>query len=53
MYVKNIQLRLEFFKALFYPRLFLLYSNGLHDDISNIALCADNTTPYCKFDSGI
>ena len=33
------------------PTLFLLYNNGLPDDvICNIALCADETTLYSKCD---
>ena len=31
--------------------LFLLYVNGLHDDvICDIAICADDSTLYCKCD---
>ena len=45
---KNIQLMLELFKAPFLdPTLFILYINDLVDDvISDIAIYADNTTPY-------
>ena len=45
---KNIQLMLEFFKAPFLdPTLFILYINDLPDDvICDIAIYADNTTPY-------
>ena len=33
------------------PKLFLLYINGLPDDvICNIAIFADDTTLYCKCD---
>ena len=33
------------------PTLFLLYINGLPDDvICDIATCANGTTLYCKFD---
>ena len=45
---KNIQLMLEFFNAPFLdPTLFILYINDLPDDvICDIAIYADNTTPY-------
>ena len=37
--------------SIFGPTLFLLYINGLPDDvISNIAIYADDTTLYSKYD---
>ena len=30
------------------PTFFLLYINELPDDVCNIAIYADDTTPYCK-----
>ena len=49
---KNIQLMMEFLKALFFgPALSLLYINDLLDYvICNIAIYADDTTLYSKCD---
>ena len=42
----------EFLKAhILGPRLFLLYINDLPNDfVCNIAISADDTTLYCKYD---
>ena len=46
---KNIQLMMEFLKALFFgPALSLLYINDLDYVICNIAIYADDTTHYSK-----
>ena len=49
---KNIQLILVLYQSsILHPTLFLLYINYLYDDITcNIAICADNTTLYSKYD---
>ena len=49
---KNIQLMLQFLKAPFLVLYFsYLYINDLLDDvICNVAICADDTTLYSKFD---
>ena len=46
---KNIQLMLEFLEAPFLVTLFLLYINDL-PDVPNIAICADDTNLYSKYD---
>ena len=48
-----IKLTLEFLKALFFfPTLYVLYINGLPDDvICNIAIYTDDTTLYSKYDT--
>ena len=43
---KKIQLMLVLLKTILGPTLFLLYINDLLDIICNIAICADDTTPY-------
>ena len=45
--LKNIQLMLEFPKG---PVLVLYINDRPADVICNVAICADDTTPYCKCD---
>ena len=47
---KNIQLKLEFLKALFLVWHFLLYINALPHFVCNIIINADDTTLYFKCD---